>query len=112
MGPAWGMLQSVMFNTVRVFLNSAEQGAYTTRDVITVIGLWLQGGSLGWRADDCLAPNEYDDTALDLLSRFESILVDRYELARDAGDSAEMALIAAAGYQYGLPRVIAAVEGN
>ncbi len=110
MGPTWAMLQSVMFNTIRTFLNAAESGAYTTRDVITAIQIWIQGGSLGWRADDCLSPNTSSEGAMDLFVKFEDVLLKRYEIARDAGDKAEMALIAGAAYQYGLPRVIAAIE--
>ena len=110
MGPAWAMLQSVVFNTIRTFLTAAESGAYTTRDVITAIQIWIQGGSLGWRADDCLSPNTSSEGAMDLFVKFEDVLLKRYEIARDAGDTAEMALIAGAAYQYGLPRVIAAIE--
>ncbi len=112
LGPAWAMLQSVMFNTIRVFLVAAESGAYTTRDVIRTIAIWIQGGSLGWRADDCLAPNTSSDGAMDLFVKFEDVLLERYEVAQGAGETTEMQMIAAAAYQYGLPRVIAAVEGN
>jgi hypothetical protein len=112
MGGAWAMLQSVMYNTVRTFLDAADRGAYTTRDVIAVIGIWLQGGSLGWRAPDCLDVDPYNDAALDLLVTFEDILLKRYEIARDGNDLGEMRQIALAAYQYGLSRVVAAVEAD
>jgi len=112
LGAAWAMVQSVMFNTIRMLLNAAELGAYSTRDVITAIGIWIQGGSLGWRADDCLSPNTSSDGAMDLFVMFEDVLLKRYEIASEYHVTQEMNQIAAAAYQYGLPRVIAAVEGN
>jgi hypothetical protein len=112
MGPAWAFIQSVMLNTIRTFLTVAQGGEYVTSSVIDVMRIWIQGGSLGWREEDCLSPNSADDYALDLLTQFEDILLARYEIARQLFDDGEMAIIAAAGYQYGLPRVIAAVEGN
>jgi hypothetical protein len=112
MGAAWGMLQSVMFNTMHHLLDAAAKGAYQTRDVITAVGMWIQGGSLGWRGDDCLNVSDSSEGAMELLVQFEDILLARYEIAKDAGVTLEMSQIAAAAYQYGLPRVIAAVEGN
>ena len=112
LGAAWAMLQSVMFNTIRTFLDAADGGAYSTRDVITTIGIWLQGGSLGWRGADCLEINDANTGAMDLLVRFEDVLLERYIDARDANATAEMQQIAVAAYQYGLARVTAAVEGN
>ena len=108
MGAAWSMLQSLMFNTMHHFLNAADAGAYTTRDVITAVGIWLQGGSLGWRNGDCISPNGASDGAMDLWIKFEDVLLERLEMASDT----ERSQIAAAAYQYGLPRVIAALEGN
>jgi hypothetical protein len=105
------MLQSVMFNTIGS-PNAADSGAYSTRDVITAIGIWIQGGSLGWRASDCLDINASSDGAMDLFVKFEDVLLKRYEIAAEYGVTQEMNQIAAAAYQYGLPRVIAAVEGN
>ena len=112
LGAAWAMLQSVMFNTIRTLLDAADRGAYSTRDVIMAIGIWLQGGSLGWRGADCLEINDANTGAMDLLVRFEDVLLERYLIARDANATAEMRQIAAAAYQYGLARVTAAVEGN
>jgi hypothetical protein len=112
MGATWQMLQSVTFNTIRHFLDAAGSGAYTTADVITAIGIWIQGGSLGWRASDCLDINTADGGAMDLFVKFEDILLQRYEIAKDGRDIGEMKQIAAAGYQYGLSRVIAAVEAD
>jgi hypothetical protein len=112
LGAAWAMLQSVMFNTIRTVLDAADGGAYSTRDVITTIGIWLQGGSLGWRGADCLEINDANTGAMDLLVRFEDVLLERYIDARDANATAEMQQIAVAAYQYGLARVTAAVEGN
>lgn len=108
LGAAWAMLQSIVFNTIRMFLNAAEGGEYSTRDVITAIAIWVQGGSLGWRGDTCLEPNTSSDGAMDLFVKFEDVLLQRYEIASDQ----EMKEIAAAAYQYGMPRLIAAVEGN
>jgi hypothetical protein len=109
MGAAWGMLQSVMFNVMHHFLGAALGGEYSTRDVITAVGIWIQGGSLGWRGGGgCLDPNTASDGAMDLFVKFEDVLLERL---LDAGD-ADRSLIAAAAYQYGLPRVIAALEGN
>jgi hypothetical protein len=107
MGGAWGMLQSVMFNAMNQFLSAAAHGAYSTRDVITAVSIWIQGGSLGWRDDVCLDVTPTDG-AMDLFVKFEDVLLDRYA----TGDSADRSRIAAAAYQYGLQRVIAAVEGN
>jgi len=45
MGPAWAMLRSVMLNTVRTFLDAAQNEAYTSREIVRTLGLWLQGGS-------------------------------------------------------------------
>jgi hypothetical protein len=117
MGPAWDMLQSVTFNTVRTFLDAAGRGAYTTRDVIDVLGVWLQGGSLGWRAAECLDVNTDLEGALDLFVIFEDVLLDRLGQLSDAPDgdhdaATDRAAIAAAAYQYGLQRVIAALEGR
>lgn len=112
LGAAWAMLQSIMFNTIRMFLSAAESGAYSTRDVITAIAIWVQGGSLGWRGDTCLDANTSSDGAMDLFVKFEDVLLKRYEIARENGVTQEMNQIAAAAYQYGMPRVIAAVEGN
>ena len=112
LGAAWAMLQSVMFNTMRVFLNAAESGAYSTRDVIDAIAIWIQGGSLGWRGDTCLDPNTSSDGAMDLFVKFEDVLLKRYEIAKEYSVTQEMNQIAAAAYQYGMPRLIAAVEGN
>jgi hypothetical protein len=112
MGATWQMLQSVTFNTIHRFLDAADTGAYTTTDVIAAIGIWIQGGSLGWRASDCLDVNTNDAGALDLLVKFEDVLLERYEIAKNGGDIGEMKQIAAAGYQYGLSRVIAAVEAD
>jgi hypothetical protein len=112
MGPAWAMLRSVLLNTVRTFLDAARNEAYTSREIVRTLGLWLQGGSLGWREADCLAVNEFNDDALALTTRFEDVLIDRFMAATQANETSETALIAAAAYQYGLPRLIAAVEGN
>jgi hypothetical protein len=75
LGAAWAMLQSIMFNTIRMFLNAAESGAYSTRDVITAIAIWVQGGSLGWRGETCLEPNTTSDGAMDLFVKFEDVLL-------------------------------------
>ena len=112
MGPAWAMLRSVMLHTVRTFLDAAANEAYTSREVVRTLGLWLQGGSLGWRAADCLEANLFDDGSLELTARFEDVLLARYAAARQVNATAEVALIAAAAYQYGLPRLMAAVEGS
>jgi hypothetical protein len=112
MGATWQMLQSVTFNTIRRFLDAADTGAYSTTDLITAIGIWIQGGSLGWRASDCLEVNASSDGAMDLFVKFEDILLERYEIAKDGHDIGQLKQIAAAAYQYGLPRVIAAVEAD
>ena len=112
LGAAWAMLQSIMFNTIRMFLNAAELGAYSTRDVITGIAIWVQGGSLGWRGDTCITANESSEGAMDLFVKFEDVLLKRYEIAKEFNVTQEMNQIAAAAYQYGMPRLIAAVEGN
>ena len=112
LGAAWSMLQSVMFNTMRVFLNAADSGAYSTRDVIAAVAIWIQGGSLGWRADDCLSPNDASEGAMDLFVKFEDVLLKRYEIAKEYGDTQEMNQIAAAAYQYGMARLIAEVEAQ
>jgi len=70
----------------------------------------LQGGSLGWRDADCLAANAFDGDALALTARFEDVLIDRFIAAKQAKETSETALIAAAAYQYGMPRLIAVVE--
>ena len=110
MGPAWAMLRSVMLNTVRTFLDAAQNEAYTSREIVRTLGLWLQGGSLGWRDADCLAANAFDGDALALTARFEDVLIDRFIAAKQAKETSETALIAAAAYQYGMPRLIAVVE--
>jgi hypothetical protein len=110
-GP-WALLQSTLYNTIGVLLQEAGAGNVSTHDLITAIAVWTQGGSLGWRDDDCLAVDPVNDAAFDRLIQFEELLVGRYHAAHEVGDRAEMAEIAAAGYQYGLPRVIAAVEGD
>jgi hypothetical protein len=112
MGATWQMLQSVMLNTIRTFLNAADIGAYSTTAVIGVIGVWAQGGGLGWRADDCLAVNDSDEPALDLLVKWEDVLLERLEIALTGPALSEIAQIRVAAYQYGLPRVIAALEAN
>jgi len=83
--------------------------------VISVMAAILQGGTMGWRGPDCLEPQYSDDTeALSYL--FEDVILNRLELAWAIEDplerAAEMERIAAAAYQFGLQRVIAALEGR
>lgn len=110
MGPTWQLLQAVMLDAMRMFVGAAQTGEYSTADVIFALSVWIQGGSLGWRADDCLAPIADDDVALDLFTKFEDVLLDRLETAIGAANQTEIALIRNAAYQYGMPRVIAALE--
>jgi hypothetical protein len=110
MGPTWQLLQAVMLDAMRLLVQAAEGGAYSTADVIFALSVWIQGGSLGWRADDCLAPIADDEVAMGLFTKFEDVLLIRLEGAIEAANQAEIALIRNAAYQYGMPRVIAALE--
>ena len=112
--PAYEMLRSTMLNTVRVFVNAADSGAYTTQDVINVTRLYVQSASLGWRGatGECLQPNVNNEGALDQFVRIEDVLIERYQLASEGNDQQEMAAIVTAAYQFGMPRLIAEVEGR
>jgi hypothetical protein len=116
LSPAWGMLRTVLIQTADRFLDTALGGAYTTRDVIGVMAIVLQGGTLGWRGDDCIQPSASDEDGASLFVKFEDVLLARLELAAsdivhpEAKD--EVQEIAAAAYQFGLPRLIAALEGR
>ncbi len=126
-GPTWAMLQSVMLNTMRTFLNAADAGAYGTAAVIGAMTVWIQGGSLGWRADGCLDDSAAGDGVVDVFLKFEDVLLERLLAATNVGDPElplndtdpeakaaddEIRLIYAAAYQFGLPRVIDAQGGT
>lgn len=112
--PAYNMLQSVMFNVMFTFLRSAENGAYETQDVITVATMFLQSASLGWRgpSGECLEPSPNDEAALDIFVRVEDVLIERYRLAVEAGDEAEIWAIVAAAYHFGMGRLLNEVNGQ
>lgn len=114
-GPAWEMLRSVLIHTADRFLGAAASGAYSTVDVVDAMSMLLQGGLLGWRGDECLEPTD-DDARSDLFVRFEDILLARLEQAWEIPDQmtrqSEIQVIAGAAYQFGLQRVIAALEGT
>jgi hypothetical protein len=110
-GPAWDLLQSVSLNTMRTFLVQAEAGEYATRDVVRAMSMFLQSGVLGWRGSDgCVAPTS-DETAHDLFTRFEDLLITRWHAAVEAGDNAAMTAIWTAAVHFGFPRLHAAMNG-
>ena len=117
-GPIWGMLRATMIHAAHQFLSAALGGAYDTREVIFTMTSVIQGGTMGWRGPECLEPQEFADDAEALLVQFEDVLLKRLEYAWLMPDSqaserlAELAQIAAAAYQFGLGRVIAAMEGH
>lgn len=113
MGGAWQMLQSVMFNTVHHFLDAAAAGEYPARTVVTVFGLWLQGGSLGLRGGECLSPEGANTEALgDILAKTEDVLLSRIEKAFEAGDKAEYQVVAWAAYAYQFETIQQFMEGH
>jgi hypothetical protein len=114
-GPIWQMLRSVLINAGTRFFQAALAGAYSTRDVILTLTTVLQGGALGWRGEECLEPTQAEDTD-GILVLAEDVLLERLAQAWEIGDvgkrNAEIAQIAAAAYQFGMPRLIAALEGR
>jgi hypothetical protein len=114
-GPIWAMLRSTLIHAAIEYLEAALGGAYATYDVISVMTAISQGGTLGWRGPDCLEPSYRDDTDR-IATLFEDVMLNRLELAWEIPDpnerTAEISRIAAAAYQFGLGRVIAALEGN
>ena len=117
-GPIWGMLRATMIHAAHQFLTAAYADAYSTRDVVFTMTSVIQGGTMGWRGPECLEPQEFADDAEALLVQFEDVLLKRLEYAWLIDDSqaaerlGELAQIAAAAYQFGLGRVIAAMEGH
>jgi hypothetical protein len=112
--PAYYMLRSVMFNVMYTFLNAADKGAYETQDVITLATMFLQSASLGWRgpSGDCLEPNVNEDAALDIFTRVEDVLIERYRQAVEAGDQKDIDAIVAAAYHFMMPRLLEEVNGQ
>jgi hypothetical protein len=117
-GPIWALLRETMLSAAYQFLAAAYTDAYSTRDVIFTMTSVIQGGTMGWRGPECLEPQAFADDAEGLLVKFEDVLLKRLEYAWMMDDSraaerlAELAQIAAAAYQFGLGRVIAAMEGH
>jgi hypothetical protein len=117
-GPIWSMLRATMIHAAHEFLAAALGGAYTTREVVLTMTAVIQGGTMGWRGPDCLEPQPFADDAEALLVQFEDVLLKRLEIAWNMPDTqaadrlAELGQIAAAAYQFGLGRVIAAMEGH
>lgn len=110
-GPAWSLIRTVMLDSVGRFLAAAEGGAYETTHLIGAMRAFLRGGLLGWRGEECVEA-QVDERAEGFFVTFEEILIERLALAWDADDRIEVQRISIAAYQFGLPRLMAAINGG
>lgn len=109
--PQYELLSRVVTKAVITFAETAMRGAYATTDVIDVATLLVESAAVGFRnpAGECSGATP-DEIAIGALNTLEDVLLQRYRLAEEQGNAAEMTMISTAAYQLGFQRVMEEVE--
>lgn len=99
--PLFAYARTLLTKVMDKFLGAAVNGYYDTKVVIDVMTYGLEAAALTPERCDVNPDQVYQERS-GLMRTFETVLVDRYVKAREAGNQAEMDMILAAAHQFGL----------